>query len=354
MTKYNELEQRLDSLMEAEVRRKNEKRQVIRELFAQIKDIKDDLEARKTLFTKLQVLTDAGDMPENTLRGILSKGWNLNHLPSFRALVTLDTCRRKIATNYSAWPLNDKGKAVQFIDMLDVPRPKVYEKATTLSQINITSYPCIIKPLHGATSSGVVIAFAADRYRIVRNGTMLSHYAEVEKHLLKMLKVKSVSKDLWQIEEFIADIDRDAVRAARDLKFYCFYGKVGHVLEVEREKGGKFRTRYPDGTFAKGSEFEGDAEFPVTNFTPEDIKLAERISKEIPVPFLSIDFLKTDDRMVFCEFTPRPGVYGQYKPEFDAYLGHLYLGAEARLQKDFIRGKKFANYQAYLNAIKND
>lgn len=352
MTKYNELEKRLDSLIEAEVQRKNEKRQLIRELFSQIKDIDDDLEARKALYTKYQLLIDPGEMPENTLRGILSKGWNLNYIPSFRALVTLDTCRRRTTKGYSAWPLNDKAKAVKFTDMLDVPRPKVYVEATTLAQLSISSYPCIIKPLHASTSNGVVVAYSEDKFKLVRNGAMLNNFDEVKARLSKALETKAVAKDLWQIEELIADIDGENVRTARDIKFYCFYGKVGNVLEVEREKGGKYRTRNRDGSFANGGEFKERDDFPVTNFSIDDVKLAERISKEIPVPFVSIDFLKTDDRMVFCEFTPRPGLYGQYKPKFDAHLGHMYLSAEARLQKDLIEGKTFDNYHTYLKSIK--
>ena len=352
MKDYTEFEAHLDKLLSEEENRKQEKRKLAKELFKSIKTFEGDSEARKRIYRKYQLFINASDITDNTLRGILSKGWRMDKIPSFRELITLDTCRRKASKTYSAWPLNNKPNAVKFVDMLKVERPKVYQESTTLDKLEIKEYPSIIKPLYASTSQGVVIALSTTKFKIVRNGAILESIDEVKQRLQRALDKKAVGKDVWQLEELIADVNDTEVRPARDLKFYCFYGEVGQVLEVERARTAQYRTRYPDGSFAEGAEFKENLDFPVTDFTKEDVELAKRISREIPAPFVRIDFLKTDDRMLFCEFTPRPGQYGFYKTEFDAYMGHMYLAAEARLQKDLFEGKTFSMYKEYLDKIK--
>lgn len=346
------LEAKIDELLAQKVSDLADRRQLAKSLFKEIEQLTDDLDSRRRIYTKFQHLFYPEELPELTLRQILTKGWNFNSMASFRSLVTLDTFRRKAGRCYSAWPLNDKSNAVKFTDMLKVERPKVYTDAISLDSLKVTDYPSIIKPLHASTSQGVIIALSPEVFKVVRNGVFYSSFSEVKDHLAALLKSKKVHKDIWQVEELIAETANGKVRPAVDLKFYCFYGKVGQVLEVEREKGAKFRTRYPDGSLAKGAAFEESDDFPLTEITPDNVALAERISSEIPVPFLSIDFLKADNRLVFCEFTPRPGVYGKYKDDFDAYLGHLFLNAEARLQKDLVDGKNFSIYKSYLESLK--
>ncbi len=50
----------------------------------------------------------------------------------------------------------------------------------------------------------------------------------------KDLETGAVDRDEWMIEELIYENRREKV-PARDVKFYCFYGKVGIILEIVRE-----------------------------------------------------------------------------------------------------------------------
>src|SRR5699024_6527899 len=138
------------------------------------------------------------------------------------------------------------------------------------------------------------------------------------------------------------------LKPARDLKFYCFYGEVALVLEIQRfpsvrycwwdSSGNSINT----GKFHK-KFFEGDG------VTQEDVNFVEEMSKEIPTPFIRIDFLKSKNGLVFGEFTPRPGQYEQFNKNIDQFLGDCYLKAEGRLINDLYNGKQFSNFRKLEN-----
>lgn len=76
-------------------------------------------------------------------------------------------------------------------------------------------------------------------------------------------------------------------------------------------------------------------------------ELAEAVSRALPAPFLRIDFLRAaDGRLVFCEFTPRPGRFSLIRPEFDRSFGAPFLRAEARLLADLLAGRHFPEWEA--------
>lgn len=258
-------------------------------------------------------------------------------LASFRQLVTLSTLRRQLSGFQPEWALNSKKRAFQFADLLMLKRPKIFFTRRKCAEITLT-YPSVIKPVDGAASRGVYLAVAPDRFKDVRSGKIYSSESELVEAMKMDLSTKRVAKDLWQAEEFIAD--SGTLKAARDLKFYCFYGKVGFVLEVDRENGALYCEWLPDGELANTGRYSGNA-FKGNGFSEHELQLAESVSLQIPAPFIRIDFLKTNDDFVLGEFTPRPGKFDEFNNDFDSYLGQLYLTAEARLQKDLFHGKRF-------------
>jgi hypothetical protein len=68
------------------------------------------------------------------------------------------------------------------------------------------------------------------------------------------------------------------------------------------------------------------------------------MSKEIPTPFIRIDFLKTEKELVFGEFTPKPGNYDEFDQSTNQWLGDYFLEAEGRLMADLLHGKQFTHY----------
>jgi hypothetical protein len=261
-------------------------------------------------------------------------------LASFRQLLAVATLRRQLSDFQPEWVLNNKKRGFEFADALQVRRPNILVKRVTCSNLSVP-YPCVIKPQDGAASRGVYLAVSSAEFIDVRTGKRFETEAALKDAMRADLSAGRVSKDLWQAEELIADMM--PFRPARDLKFYCFYGVVGFVLEVDRSTGGLYCEWLADGRKAITGRYASKA-FNGDGFTAEALALAEQISRSIPAPFMRIDFLKTDTQLVFGEFTPRPGKFDEFNTEFDNYLGQLYLAAEARLQQDLLAGKRFEQF----------
>jgi hypothetical protein len=85
-----------------------------------------------------------------------------------------------------------------------------------------------------------------------------------------------------------------------------------------------------------GLEFYGEG------VNSREAEIAAKISLEIPLPFMRIDFLRSaDGNLIFCEFTPRPGDFEKLNAGTDARLGREYSAAFARLYDDVLNGKSF-------------
>ena len=90
-----------------------------------------------------------------------------------------------------------------------------------------------------------------------------------------------------------------------------------------------------------------------------DIQAVKSFSKEIPVPYMRIDYLGADDGLVFCEFSSAPGQAHMIYAENQVRLGTMYHQAEMRLLHDLLNGKTFHEYMTHpvsreLRAMKAD
>ena len=201
-------------------------------------------------------------------------------------------------------------------------------------------------------SRGVYLIYSFRDIVDIKRQKKLSSWEELLKSMKQDLDTGSVAADEWFIEELIVGDARDSI-PANDIKFYCFYGKVGLVLEINRypelmyawwtRSGERLRTGKYDGYL-----FRGDG------VTEKEIALAENISKEIPAPFIRIDFLRSTDGLVFGEFTPKPGNYNEFSKETDQLLGDLFLEAEARLEEDLYNGKPFTRFRQFQANLEQD
>lgn len=164
----------------------------------------------------------------------------------------------------------------------------------------------------------------------VRSGETLSTVDEALTKATKMVESGTINKDAWLLEEFIGDFDQGRPLPPVDLKFYCFYGEVGFVLEVERADQTRYCEWLPDGRLAETGRYPGRT-FVGNGFTSQQLETARKISKKIHTPFMRIDFIKSKNTFSFGEFTPRPGQFSSFNKEFDRYLGECYLSAEAKV-----------------------
>lgn len=296
-------------------------------------------DVKRIVFTELLKGLNIEDIPEFIVRFAESKATlSLKEAASFRACLTIQARRRQWRKNTPEQTLDDKLHAYTLMDELKVRRPWIKEKNYPLSEIP-KEEGIVIKPLAGAGSRGVYLVFDSNHIQDVKRGRMLQSFEAVKTSMEEDIASHWVTQDKWIVEELILQ-DKASHLPATDLKFYCFYGKVALILEITRFPVVSYCWWTPNGERISTGKYE-QALFKGEGVTKEEIETASFISKALPIPFIRIDFLKTQEELVFGEFTPTPGNYDEFDKKTDQWLGDYYIDAEGRLVEDLIEGKSF-------------
>jgi hypothetical protein len=130
-----------------------------------------------------------------------------------------------------------------------------------------------------------------------------------------------------------------------DVKIHAFFGEVSHVLLRHVTVHGSatpntFRVIFPDGRDA-GPVVDGldhDPGIPAPKHLDELCATAARLSLGIPQAFVRVDLYDLDGRIVFGEFTPRPGDPMYYGPRLDERIGRIWERANRRVLDDIAGG----------------
>jgi hypothetical protein len=293
---------------------------------------------RKRLLESVSEQMPSVELSEAFVRQSATVGAELKSAASFRDCLTRATRRRQLSGFRNELALNSKARGYRFARALGISHPRQLTRALKLDDIELQPNT-VLKPTNGSSSNGLFIVLD-ERLIEVKSGKTVASEKELREKAKDLMTQKVIKRNRWVLEELIADVDGDRVTPARDLKFYCFYGKLGFVLEVDREEGGRYCEWQPNGERADTGRYRNQ-QFQGNGFTDEQAELALSISEQIPAPFMRIDFLRSSNQFVFGEFTPRPGQYNAFNAEFDRYLGEHYLAAEALLHQDLINGKSF-------------
>ncbi|WP_053070804.1 ATP-grasp fold amidoligase family protein [Halomonas sp. PR-M31] len=275
--------------------------------------------------------------PHQVKQVYAKKGRFLKGCVSFRESLSIRTAKKQIGGKNAEWNLNNKVRGAKYVAALGINTPKQLGVFDTDAVKGMNGV--LIKPAEGANAvnvfhleDGIVLDLKNKKY---------INSLEEFHSILDSSKTKK-----WVVEEYISD-GFEAGAPARDIKFYCFYGKVALALEVLRYPEVKYcwwnreSEKIDTGLYAE-SALEG------VGFDEEEAKNAELISETIPAPFVRIDFLKGKKKTLFGEFTPRPGNFEQFNDEFDFILGKEFLLAEDRLQNDLFKGKSFQFFKNFF------
>ena len=264
---------------------------------------------------------------------------------SFSEMMNYRTKKKKLTERkLPEWELNNKTRGAQLARVCGVRVPKVYQQGVALEDIEWRD-GVTVKPIPGAGSEGVYCYFNEESIW----GVLGAQYLSSRDELLDSLHSYSqrVDSDKWLVEELIVTPEG---ALPRDLKFYAFYGRIGLVLEVQKQPQKRYCFWDAKGAHIDTGKYPRDKLFHGEGFAPESLEVAQNLSQEIPAPFIRIDFLDNGEELVFGEFTPRPGGFGLMNRSVDAELGREFIAAETRLFNDLIDGKRFSNYTQVVGA----
>jgi hypothetical protein len=258
--------------------------------------------------------------------------------PASFASALVNRSAKKDYCELPEWYINNKIVGRDFARRLSVKTPEMLQESVPCGDIEIVS-GTVIKPASGSSAHGVYLFFDEhDMYEVASKQRLASTTA-LRKRLSQ--HTKQTGNDEWLVE---ACITNHRGEPAHDLKFYCFYGEVGVILEIRRVPTRQFCWWSPDGREIDVGRYH-KLLFKGEGVSEEMVALAKRVSLEIPAPFMRIDFLSGRDGMYFGEFTPRPGGFDKFDKPSDRRLGHLFLEAEARLAEDLLHGKGFEAFK---------
>lgn len=304
--------------------------------------VKDKEEYRKLLYPKLLSGLKVEDIPEFMVRaGFSEDAIPLKAAASFRASLTMRMRRQQLIA-LPEMILDDKKIAYQFAKLLQVRTPEISEATYTFDTIP-EEKGIAIKPVDGAGARGVYLVYDNDDIIDIKQSKKIANWQVLRKDMERDLISGRVSRDEWFTEELIFE-DKVSKTPARDIKFYCFYGKVGLILEIVRYPELRYCWWTTSGQRVSVGKYD-ESLFKGDGASQAEIELAEKISAEIPAPFIRIDFLRSDSGLVFGEFTPKPGNYDEFDIKTDQWLGDYYLDAQGRLTEDLLNGKEFRYFK---------
>lgn len=296
---------------------------------------------RRAVYSTLLSGLKIEDIPEFMMREAFTDTMELTHAASFRASLNMRIRKAQLSGTLPEYVLDDKESAYEFMDKLNIRRPWTSGSTCKAEELKIEP-STVVKPVHGAGARGVYLIHDFNDIIDLKQARKLDSKEALINSMKEDLDTGRVTEDDWMTEELIME-DKENKTPGSDIKLYCFYGKVGLVLEIRRYPELKYCWWTAEGERVRTGKYDNEP-FKGEGVTPEEIEMASEISKKIPAPFIRIDFLRSEDELVFGEFTPKPGNYDEFDAETDRRMGDYFLEAEGRLTYDLINQKSFSTY----------
>lgn len=334
----------IDKLLKDEQNRQQQTKLLVDQLTRSHRHLESE-ELKNFLYEKTALLYRQAQFPEYLIRQFDQRNLSFTQLDSFSNQLARRFRLRQLADLFPDTILDDKKTAYQFIEQLQIPYPKHTDQVYTIDSLPKKS-AIVIKPANGDGGRGVYLVKSETNIIDIKRERKLSSWTKLTEAMREDLKRGWVTEDQWFTEELLS---LNADQPARDLKFYCFYGIVGLVLEVDRTSKTQYCWWDDKGRRIHTGKYENE-QFEGLGVSQEEIDQVNSLSLHIPAPFMRIDFLRTEKGLYFGEFTPKPGNFDQFDLETDMKLGQLYLEAETRLLSDLLNGKEFVFFN---NLIKD-
>lgn len=136
-----------------------------------------------------------------------------------------------------------------------------------------------------------------------------------------------------------------------DIKFYMFYGEVGHVMLRRMPQHADLRQarfRFLDEAGVDlADDVAPERRIDTTIQPPEHLSdyldIARHLSRAVALPFVRVDLYDTTRGPVFGELTRGPGGKQLFREDHDRHLGRLWDLAQFRLDLDVVAGRPLRN-----------
>lgn len=296
--------------------------------------------AQKRVANQVLELAEYKDLSHSQLARIRRNKLATPRALSFAQILVMEWESTRLGTAIPGRELDNKRTGYAFADLIGARRPSADESAKPMLELEFET-PRVVKPASATGARGVFVGFSPNRFVHLRDQTEFENWESVKQYAAHLMSnEKRPLIDNWFSEELILESDDVA---ARDVKFYAFYGKVAMALEYVRYPVHKARFWDRD-----GAPVETGISYPSMEglgITKKDVETVEAISREIPRPYMRIDMLRGHDELVLGEFTPRPGGFEGFNAEWDRRFGEEWIHAEKRLIADLLDGKRFSAFR---------
>lgn len=225
--------------------------------------------------------------------------------------------------------------------------PEVYRVWGDLEDLNLDDLPdsFVIKSDRGAGGRGVLPLHRVDDGMLQLVGGTKTFSTET---VVKHLSHKSLGSPFFA-EEIL--VQPDGGDLPEDIKFYMFYGEVGHVMlrrmpqhaDLSQARFGFFDEEgraLPDDV-STSRKVDTSIEPPAR--LAEFVEIARHLSRAVAIPFVRVDVYDTVRGPVFGELTRAPGGKQFYRDDHDRRMGEMWDRAQFRLDLDVVAGRPFRN-----------
>src|SRR5690625_4109400 len=173
------------------------------------------------------------EIPEFMMRaGLSENSIPLRQAASFRGSLNMRIRQKQLVNSLPEWVLDDKKVAYKFMENLGVRIPEISPNTYRLEELPRKDR-LVIKPVNGAGGRGVYLVYSINDIIDIKRGRKMNSWTELTSSMKEDVFMGWVHHNEWFTEELILE-DKQTKTPASDIKFYCYYGKVGLILEIAR------------------------------------------------------------------------------------------------------------------------
>lgn len=256
---------------------------------------------------------------------------------------------RAFGVRHPYWDLNAKQGGYRFAAAHGIAHPETFGRYAHIDDIDLDALPdrFLVKPDSGANNRGVIgLDRQADGTYVDRLLGRAMTWEEVRAEYLELVGADRISSSLI-VEELLRK-PGDSRRIPDDFKIYCFYDRAELIMQRDMRQTST-RSEWKFKFWNRDWEDVGPVKYPdrydETLQRPahaaELVEAAERLGRQIRLPFIRLDFYDTDRGVVFGEVTLNPGPPEVFSEEADEYLGRHREFAAARLLAEDVAAGHF-------------